>query len=180
VYPSAEFKAEIIDIFFPSDTLSLTKDLSSMSGAYYGLLLKTIGEEFGSHQINKISEKIFFELGKQKAQQAIDIYPMLPRDTRAFAIILVSAIYNSSPEFNFEIIKYRANQTMIEVHGIDRYLRVLTQLGIEGHVTFPTLLPFLKGIREYLNIKCKITHHFQKLLKKSETMCIFNFTAPYV
>ncbi len=175
IYPSDEIKNEIINSFFPNSTSELVQDLSGVTGAFYGILLKTVGEEFGNSKIDDISKKVFYELGKLKAQQAKEIYPNMPFDTRAFAMVLISAIYNASPEYSFNVIKYDAKHTIIELNGVDRYLRILNQLNISEYVTFPTLIPFFEGIKDSLNINCKFLYTMNIENNLNKTNCIYEF-----
>lgn len=177
IYPSGEIKNEIINTFFPDNTSKLVQDLSGVTGAFYGILLKTVGEEFGNSKIDNISKKVFYELGKLKAQQATEIYPELPIDKRAFAIVLISAIYNASPEYSFKLIKYEAEHTIIELNGVDRYLRILNQLNISKHVTFPTLIPFFEGIKDSLNINCKFSYTMNIENNLNKTNCTYEFVS---
>ncbi|KIC01228.1 hypothetical protein OA88_15410 [Flavobacterium sp. JRM] len=161
IFPSLELKEEIVNAFFPESTSSLTQNLSNVTGAFYGLLLKDIGETYGYDKMDNHSKRLFYELGKLKTIQAFGVHPKLEKDTRAFAAVVIYALYNSSPEYNFKIIKYTPNNTIIELTGVDRYLRILTELGIEKHITIPTLLPFVEGIKEIVNINCEIEYTFE-------------------
>lgn len=175
VFPCNDLKEEIIDVFFPKSVFDLTQNLSNVTSAFYGLMLKTIGEEIGYEKIDLHSKKLFYQLGKLKTIQALEMNPKLEKNTKSFAIVLISAIYNASPEYNFNIEKYTDENTIITLTGVDRYLRVLTELGIDNYVTFPTLLAFVEGIKDALNLNCKIEYNFEKLEKKNETRCVYNF-----
>ncbi|OUL59905.1 MULTISPECIES: hypothetical protein [unclassified Flavobacterium] len=174
VFTSQDLKEEIINFFFPENTFELTQNLSNVTSAFYGLLLRDIGVTYGNDKIDNHSKKLFYELGKLKTKQAIEIYPKLEKDARAFALVVIFAIYNSSPEFNFRIIEFTPENTIIELTGVDRYLKVLTELGIEKHVTIPTFLPFLEGIKDILNIDCEIDYTFEKIDKKFNIKSIYH------
>lgn len=163
VFTSEDLKEKIINIFFPENTFVLTQNLSNVTSAFYGLLLKDIGATYGNDKIDNHSKKLFYELGRLKTMQAIGVYPELEKDTRAFAMVVIYAVYNSSPEFNFRIIEFTPQSTTVELTGLDRYLKVLTELGIEKHVTIPTFLPFVEGIKDVLNIDCEINYTFKKI-----------------
>ena len=91
------------------------------------------------------------------------------------AFVIVSAIYNASPEYVFEIIELSPNKTIFKLDGIDRYLRILSQLDIEHHITFPVLIPFMEGIKNALDLDCKI--EFESVINKEEnkTNTIYKF-----
>lgn len=161
IFPSLEVKEEFINAFFPEDALTLTQNLSNVTSAFYGLLLKDIGTTFGIDKMDSHSKKLFYELGKLKTTQTFEAYPKLEKDTRAFAAVVIYSVYNSSPEYNFKIIKYTPKNTIIELAGVDRYLKILTQLGIEKHITFPTLLSFVEGIKDTVQIDCEIDCTFE-------------------
>ena len=174
-FPSINLKHEIIDLFFPQNTSELTQNLSNVTSAFYGLLLKNIGEEIGNENIDLQSKKLFYQLGKLKTLQALEMNPKLERNARSFAIVLISAIYNASPEYIFTIEKYTKKNTTIILTGVDRYLRILTELEIAQYVTFPTLLPFLQAINDTLEINCEIEYNFNTSEKENEAQCIYNF-----
>lgn len=174
IFPSLELKEEIVNAFFPEDTTSLTQNLSNVTSAFYGLLLKDIGETYGNDKMDKHSKKLFYELGKLKTMQAFGVHPKLEKDTRTFAAVIIYAIYNSSPEYNFKIIKYTPKNTIIELTGVDRYLKILTELGIEKYITIPTFLPFVEGIKEIMNIACAIEYTFEKTDKNFNIKSVYN------
>lgn len=166
VYLTQEIEKACIDNFFPTTTTELTLDLSNVTSAFYGLALKSIYELYGKESVNSISEKIFYDLGRIKTQQCKSKLPNFPQNTKAFAFVIISAIYNASPEYTFEVIKFTTDETIIKLEGIDRYLRILSQLEIDEYVKFPTLLPFMNGIKDELQLDCNID--FQSDINKSE------------
>ncbi|MDQ6531948.1 hypothetical protein [Flavobacterium sp. LHD-85] len=174
VFPSSEIKDEMLNAFFPENAVALTQNLSSVTAAFYGLLLQNIGAAFGNDKMDEHSKKLFYELGKLKTMQAFQIYPALEKDTRTFAAVVIYAIYNSSPEYNFRIIKYTPENTIVELTGVDRYLKILTQLGIEKHLTIPTFLPFVEGIKEIVNIPCQIDCTFEKIDHNFNIKSVYN------
>ncbi|MDP5199121.1 hypothetical protein [Flavobacterium sp. DG2-3] len=174
VFPSLELKEEIVNTFFPENTFVLTQNLSQVTSAFYGLQLKIIGETYGYDKIDEHSKKLFYELGKLKTMQAFAANPKLEKDTRAFAAVVIYSIYNSSPEYNFKILKYSPKDSTIELTGVDRYLKILTQLGIEKHVTIPTFLPFVEGIKEIVNIDCEISYTFEKTDNNFNIKSVYN------
>ncbi|MCV9933933.1 hypothetical protein OIU80_16745 [Flavobacterium sp. LS1R47] len=174
VFPSLELKEEIVNAFFPENTPSLVQNLSNVTGAFYGLLLKDIGATYGNDKMDNHSKKLFYELGKLKTIQAFGAYPKLEKDTRAFAAVVIYALYNSSPEYNFKIIKYTPKNTIIELTGVDRYLKILTELGIVKYITIPTLLPFVEGIKEIVNIDCEIEYTFEETDQNFNIKSVYN------
>lgn len=174
VFPTLEIKEEMVNAFFPEDTFALTQNLSSVTAAFYGIMLKNIGASFGTDKMDEHSKKLFYELGKLKAWQAFQIQPTLKRDTRAFAAVVIYALYNSSPEYNFRIIKYTPENTILELTGVDRYLKILTQLEIVEHITIPTFLPFVEGIKGYVNIPCEIDYTFEKIDTDFNIKAVYN------
>lgn len=156
VYLHREIEETCKSFFFPESTLQLALDQSNVTSAFYGLALKNIIELYGKDSANIISEKIFYDLGRIKAQQCKVKLESFPQDTTAFAFVIISAIYNASPEYNFHILKFSAKETIIKMFGVDRYLRILVQLEIDNCINFPTLIPFMKGINDELQLDCKI------------------------
>ncbi len=174
-YCSEELKEELITMFLPKTTCALTLDLSNVTSAFYGLSLKCTADLFGVEVIDKISKDVFYNLGVAKANQCYEKFKLLPKDTRAFAYVIVSAIYNASPEYNFSIHKFSEKHTIVELEGVDRYLRILNQLNISEYVTFPTLLPFMEGVKDFLKIDCKIECDFNSDSDSNKTKCTYNF-----
>lgn len=112
-------------------------------------------------------------MGRIKTQQCKSKLLNFPNDTRAFAYVVISAIYNASPEYIFEVIKFSSVETVIKLDGVDRYLRILSQLDIDKYIKFPTLLPFMNGIKDELQLDCKID--FQSDITKCENKTLTTY-----
>lgn len=173
-FPTEEIKKELVTAFFPEDTFTLTQNLSGVTAAFYGLLLKNIGTAYGEDKMDEQSKKLFYQLGKLKTMQAFEANPTLKKDTRTFAAVVIYAIYNSSPEYSFKILKYTPENSIVELNGVDRYLKILTELGIEKHITIPTFLPFVEGIKEIVNIPCEIDYTFEKIDNNFNIRSVYN------
>lgn len=174
-YGTVELEVELQDSLFPSSTEELTLDLSNVTSAFYGLMLKNIGNEIGLDKIDGISKSTFYDLGKAKSSQCETKMEILPKDTRVFFIVLTSAIFNASPEYSFKIIKYSKEKTVFELNGVDRYLRILNELEISNYITFPTLIPFMNGIKDYFEINCKIEYDLEINNETNEVKCVYEF-----
>lgn len=174
-YGSEELKEELQSLLFPASTMELTLDLSNVTSAFYGLLLKNTGNEIGFDKIDEISKSTFYDLGLAKSSQCANKMNLLPKDTRAFFIVLASAIFNASPEYSFKIIKYSKEKTIFELNGIDRYFRILNELQISDYITFPTLIPFMNGIKDFFEINCRIDYNFEINKDTNVTKCIYEF-----
>jgi hypothetical protein len=87
----------------------------------------------------------------------------LPPDSRAPAIVFVTAVYTSSPEYNFEFLNYTPEETAIKILGACRYYRVAKNLNIDEYLTWPTLVPFFEGIAEELGISCSVEMTVKRL-----------------
>lgn len=175
IYLTQEIETKCKDHFFPSGVNELTLDLSNVTSAFYGLALKNIGEEYGVNGIKKISEKVFYDLGRLKAIQCKSKLEDFPEDTTALALVVISAIYNASPEYTFEILKFSPNETSIKLGGTDRYLRVLSQLDIDSHIDFPVLVSFFEGIKDELNITCNIDYESDINKEENKTNTTYKF-----
>ncbi|HKO76699.1 MAG TPA: hypothetical protein VJU52_05755 [Flavobacterium sp.] len=100
----------------------------------------------------------------------------MPIDSRTFLVVLVSAIYNASPEYSINVIEKSKEKTVFELYGVDRYLRVLNNLSISNHIEFPTLSSFMEGIKDYFNIKCKMEINFEVInIENNETKHTYKF-----
>ena len=174
-YGDPRLKEILQEKLFPASTEELVLDMSGVTAVFYGLLMKNTGIEIGFERIDAISKKTFYDIGLAKSDQCKAKIELQNNDTRAFFIVLASAIFNASPEYSFRIIKYSAEQTIVELHGIDRYFRILNQLGISDHVTFPTLIAFMNGIKDSFEIDCetKIDSEINKVT--NEVNYLFDF-----
>lgn len=174
-YGNLDLKEELLEKFFPKSPIELTHDLSNVTAAFYGFLLLKSGDLIGYDKINSLSEQLFFELGKLKTNQAVQKVPHLPKDTRAFAIVAISAIFNASPEYQFSIEKFTEEHTIIILTGEDRYHKIASALGLSKYLTWPTLKPFMQAIKSELNLTTRIETELILLNDKSETICKYEF-----
>jgi hypothetical protein len=174
-YPTSGIKQDLLQSFFPTNMTEMVNDLSNVTSAFYGFLLKHVGETLGPEHINGVSEKLFYSLGQLKTQQALQKHDSLFTDTTAFAIVPISAIYNASPEYIFSVDKLTADHTTLTMTGVDRYYRICHQLGIAEHLTWPTLLPFMEAIKDTLQLDVTISYELQPFTENYETHCVYHF-----
>jgi hypothetical protein len=106
--------------------------------------------------VDTVSKNLFRELGHLKATEAREMGIPLPPDSRAPAVVFVTAVYTSSPEYNFEFLTYTPEETDLRIFGSCRYYRIARKLGIAGYLRWPTLIPFFQGIVEELGIECSV------------------------
>jgi hypothetical protein len=162
-YPNREIEEELIEKVFPKTIEELALKLSNVTAGFYGFTLKQVGQQCGWDKVNSISESLFRELGELKAQEAKESGLDIPGDTRALAMVSISAIYTSSPEYNFEFLKYSPKETVMRIFGACRYFRIAKRLNIDSRITWPTLIPFFEGIAQHLGIECKVEMEVKKL-----------------
>lgn len=151
-YPSQEVKDQLLDLYLPTSVSDLAINLSNITAHFYALQLQLIGEAYGVDQIRVQSEKLFYKIGQLKAEQALAKDPKMPRDCRALVLVAISAIYTSSPEFKFQVDAYTPTYAVMQLKGIDRYHRAAKQMNIDPYLNFPTLIAFLEGIKDYLQL----------------------------
>ncbi|WP_060873127.1 hypothetical protein [Myroides odoratus] len=152
LYPSQEIKDQLIQLYLPASVSDLALNLSNITSQFYALLLQSIGAKYGVAAVQEHSETLFHHLGKVKAEQALLKDPSMHRDCRSLILVVISAIYTSSPEYTFTIKKFTADESIISLAGIDRYHRAAKQFGIDTMLSFPTLLSFMHGIKDYLEL----------------------------
>ena len=70
-YPSQEIKEKLIDLYLPATVSDLAINLSNITSQFYDLQLHSIGEQYGVDKIRLHSDKLFYNLGKAKAEQAL-------------------------------------------------------------------------------------------------------------
>lgn len=151
-YPSQQIKEKLIDLYLPSTVSDLAINLSNITSQFYALQLQSIGEQYGVDKIRLHSDKLFYNLGKAKAEQALIKDATMVRDCRSMVMVAISAIYTSSPEFKFDVQEYTSDYAVIHLKGVDRYHRAAKQYKIDQYLTFPTLIAFLDGIKDYLQL----------------------------
>lgn len=154
VFPSTISKEKMIELFFPKNSSDLALSLSNATSAFYGIMLETCGKSIGFENVNKISKDFFYKLGRVKTKvtkESIAGQFEIPNDARGVVILLVSAIYNASPEYKFEIKQFNQDVCEISLRGIDRYYRITNLLGIKKHLQWPVLHTFMEGIKDELS-----------------------------
>lgn len=151
-YPSQEIKERLVDLYLPGSVSDLAINLSNITSQFYALQLQLIGQRHGVDQIRVHSEALFYDLGRVKAQQALDKDPNMVRDCRSLILVAISAIYTSSPEFKFQVKDYTPDYAVIELKGADRYHRAAKLYKIDQYLSFPTLIAFMEGIKDYLGL----------------------------
>jgi hypothetical protein len=156
VFPDHTFANMLLDNVFPKSSTELAQKLSNVTSAFYGLTLKQIAEHCGKENIDPVSRSLFKELGMLKTQEAMNMQLSIPSDTRALALVLISAIYTSSPEYKFEVKTFKPNITDLRLFGVCRYYRIAKKLNIERYITWPNLVPFFEGVAEQMQINCTI------------------------
>ncbi|MGB6194855.1 MAG: cyclic nucleotide-binding domain-containing protein [Methyloceanibacter sp.] len=175
-YPDEEVKAYLIEKTFPNSAEEMTLKLSNVSAAFYGLMLAHIGDRFGWREADAISKAVFRKLGQLKTREALELGVDVPKDSRAPALVFITAVHSASPEYNFEVFEYLPNETVIRVFGVSRYDRIAKKLDIERYLSWPELLPFLEGVAEEMGIKCKVEGELKELGEEGRYDCVYRIT----
>lgn len=176
IYPDEEVKASLLEKTFPKSAEDMTLKLSNVTAAFYGLTLANVGERFGWKEADAISKSVFRRLGQLKTKEALELGVDLPRDSRAPALVFITAVHSASPEYKFEVLEYLPDETTIRVFGISRYDRIAKTLNIERHLTWPELIPFFEGAAEELGVKCKVQAELKELGDEGRYECIYRCT----
>jgi hypothetical protein len=175
-YPDEQLEAYLVDKVFPKTTEELTLRFSNVVAAFYGFILQHVGEQFGWQAMDAISRTVFRELGQLKTREALEKGVDVPKDSRAPSLAFITAVFTASPEYNFELVKYTPEETVLRVCGISRYDRIAKKLDIERHLTWPVLTPFFDGVADELDIKCQIEIDLRELAEEGQCDCFFKFT----
>jgi hypothetical protein len=176
VYPDEEVKAFLVEKTFPKSAEEMTLKLSNVSAAFYGLMLANVGDRFGWKEADAISKSVFRKLGQLKTKEALELGVDVPKDSRALALVFITAVHSASPEYNFEVFEYLPEETTIRVFGISRYDRIAKKLDIERYLTWPELIPFFEGVAEEMGVRCKIEGDLKELGKEGRYECLYRFT----
>jgi len=175
-YPNEEVKAYLVEKTFPKSAEEMTLKLSNVSAAFYGLMLAHIGDRFGWREADAISKAVFRKLGQLKTREALELGVDVPKDSRAPALVFITAVHSASPEYNFEVFEYLPDETVIRVFGVSRYDRIAKKLDIERYLSWPELLPFLEGVAEEMGIKCKVEGELKELGEEGRYNCVYRIT----
>lgn len=175
-YPDEEVKAYLVDKTFPETAEELTLRLSNVTAAFYGLMLKHVGEQFGWSKVDGISRAVFRDLGRLKTKEAVEGGVDVPNDSRAPVVVFIAAVHSASPEYNFEVFEYLPEETVVRVFGVSRYDRIAKKLDIERHLTWPELTPFFEGVAQEMGIKCRIEADLKELGAEGQYECVYRFT----
>jgi len=100
----------------------------------------------------------------------------VPKDSRAPALVFITAVHSASPEYNFEVFEYLPDETVIRVFGVSRYDRIAKKLDIERYLSWPELLPFFEGVAEEMGIKCKVEGELKELGEEGRYDCVYRIT----
>ena len=175
-YPDEEVKAYLVEKTFPKSAEEMTLKLSNVSAAFYGLMLAHIGDRFGWREADAISKAVFRKLGQLKTREALELGVDVPKDSRAPALVFITAVHSASPEYNFEVFEYLPNETVVRVFGVSRYDRIAKKLDIERYLSWPELLPFFEGVAEEMGIKCKVEGELKELGEEGRYDCVYRIT----
>jgi hypothetical protein len=165
IYPDQSVKHLLINKMFPDGVKTMALKLSNVTAGFYGITLKQVGLQCGWDKVDPVSKALFRELGQLKTAEALEMGLPLPKDSRALGMVFVTAVFTSSPEYNFEFIKYTPEETVVRILGACRYYRIAKKLNIDSHITWPTLTSFFEGIAEQMKIECSVTMKVNKLEK---------------
>jgi hypothetical protein len=152
-------RAALLETFFPDTTTDLVLDLSKVTSLFYGLLLQVTRDRFGAAEVDQISRELFYRLGRMKSRatrsERDQQYPF-HGDARDLVTVLISAIYDASPEYEFVVEQYEPDVCVVMLAGADRYYRAASSLGIAHLLTWPALEPFFHGINDELGLQCRV------------------------
>jgi len=151
----------------------MTLKLSNVSAAFYGLLLAHVGDRFGWREADAISKSVFRRLGQLKTREALELGVDIPKDSRAPALVFITAVHSASPEYNFEVFEYLPEETVIRVFGVSRYDRIAKKLDIERYLTWPELIPFFEGAAEEMGVSCMVDGDLKQLGEEGRYECIY-------
>lgn len=155
----AQDRAQLMEVLFPASPFALAEDLSNVTSLFYGLLLQVAADRYGVEAVDALSRELFYRLGRAKARATYDQKSgqlAFHGDVRDLVTILISAIYNASPEYRFNVERFDPDSCVVVLTGVDRYYRAATTLALVPHLRFPTLHRFFEGIRDELSIACDV------------------------
>ena len=149
----------LLETFLPASPSDLAFDLSRVTSLFYGLMLQVAADRFGAEVVDDMSRELFYRLGRAKSRATVQdkaAQYTFHHDARDIVTILISAIYNASPEYEFSVEHFEPGLCAVRLSGTDRYYRAATSLGIAQHLTWPALRPFFDGINDELGLGCTV------------------------
>ena len=151
--------------FFPEDASALAHDLSNVTSLFYGLMLQVTAEHVGPDAVDALSQQVFYRLGRAKSRATRNgkaAQHAFHGDARDMVTILIAAIYNASPEYEFQVLRFEPDLCEVRLSGVDRYYRAANLLGIAHTLTWPTLHPFFEGINDELGLGCQVASQIEE------------------
>ncbi|HVI47902.1 MAG TPA: hypothetical protein VM802_23745 [Chitinophaga sp.] len=165
---------EVITRFFPSTVPDLVLNLSDITSTFYGQLLQQIYLLQGSYVTDAISQAAIAGIGRIKTDLILQQYPDLERDARTVLLILLSAIFTSSPEYRFQVKEFTPRLVKVDLSGKDRYHRITNKLGFAQHLTWPVIIPFLKTAAVAVSPRLTVDAIVKELNDNSD--CLYEIT----
>lgn len=166
---------ELVADFFPPTVAQLAQGLSNTTSAFYGLMLQEIGKRYGLEIIESISKSTVYALGRRTTRRLLLKHPDLERDARGIAKIAMSAIFNASPEYSFEVVRFEKDHAEMHMRGVDRYDKIARELGFNQWMT-PPIDAFAQAINDELGLPYRATLLIHSLNEASECSYNLSFT----
>ncbi|PZF71886.1 hypothetical protein [Taibaiella soli] len=164
---------ELVTDFFPGTVPQLAQGLSNTTSAFYGLMLKEIGGRYGNEIMESISKSTVYALGRRTTRRLLLRKPELERNAHGLAKVAMSAIFNASPEYSFEIARYDEDHVAMLMRGVDRYNKIARELGIHEWLSSP-IDAFAQGINDELGLSYKVTMDVYDL--DEESNCFYKLS----
>lgn len=174
-YLNDDIEKTILDHFFPSNTVELVDSMSNVTASFYGLLMKFSTENLGDDYTKRLSEKLFYELGRMKAGQALHKMPDMPHNSKSFINVFIFTVYTSSPGYSFSIDKYTDSHSILKISGTDRYHQISTLLKITSQLNWPPFMPFMSGIKDRLSLTASPDLKFSNYERNSQCTALIEF-----
>lgn len=175
----AQDKHALLATFFPATPAELALDLSNVTSMFYGLMLQVARDRFGAEVLDELSRTLFYRLGRAKSratrsakQEQFEFHG----DARDLVTILLSAIYDASPEYEVTVERFEADLCIVHLSGVDRYYRAAVQLGIVEHLRWPTLHPFFEGVNDELSLDCDVHSQLLGVAERAELHARYVFS----
>lgn len=164
-------RQKMIDLFFPKTTSEMAESLSNVTSAFYGIMLENTGQYIGMDHVDFMSRGFFYKLGRTKARltkEGIADRFTIPEDARGVVILLVSAIYNASPEYKFHVRAFSEDRCEIDLTGVDRYYRITRAMGMHKRLEWPVLHRFVEGLNDELKANSQVKSEMISINENAE------------
>jgi hypothetical protein len=173
-YPNIQLMEELVEKLYPQSAEELALRISSASAGLLAGTMRVVGQQLGWDKVDWVSKAAFRDLGEGMARRAEAIGVDLPKDTRALAVVFITALYDCLPGFNFEIREFTIGRTSMRIFGVSSFFKAAKEQHIDSHISWPVIGAFFEGVARQLGVACYVHVYADRL--DSDGRCDYRAT----